>query len=121
MNHLFGSPTSRVGKQTKREEDCSKTLAQKRFEDFVNSLWKTCRIILSALDKKTKKDVGTWRAPKRVNIEQNMQWRRQGVNKESATVITCIDFMLQLFQLDWFVLTMIPSPTEKQVMAPFQA
>ena len=54
-------------------------------------------------------------------MEQNMQWRRQGVNKESATVITCIDFMLQLFQLDWCVFTMIPSPTEKQVMAPFQA
>ena len=105
MYHLFGSPTSRVGKQTKREEDCSKTLTQKRFEDFVNSLWKTCRIILSALDKKTKNDVGTWRAPKRVNMEQNMQWRRQGVNKESATVITCIDFMLQLkqFQLDMFL------------------
>jgi len=26
LHHLFGSPTSRVGKQTKREEDCSKTL-----------------------------------------------------------------------------------------------
>ena len=94
MYHLFGSPTSRVGKQTKREEDCSKTLTQKRFEDFVNSLWKTCHINVIAFDNNTiMKDVGTWRAPKRVNMEQNMQWRRQGVNKESATVITCIDFI----------------------------
>ena len=26
-------------------------------------------------------------------MEQNMQWRRQGVNRESATVITCIQKM----------------------------
>ena len=68
-------------------------------------------------------------------MEQNMQWRRQGVNKESATVITCIDLMFQQFDARKLytgikkisksrarcVCTMIPSPTEKQVMAPFQA
>ena len=49
-----------------------------------------------------EKEVGTWRAPKSVNMEQNMQWRRQGVNKDSATVITCIvNDWLNFGDLQW--------------------
>ena len=43
--------------------------------------------------------VVTWRAPKRVNMEQNMQWRRQGVNRESATVITLTYKLCDVSQL----------------------
>ena len=55
-----------------------------------------------------KKEIRTWRTPRRVNMEQNMQCRRQGVNKESATVITCNDFMLRLFQLVLQVVVFVP-------------
>ena len=79
--------------RTKREEDCSKTLTQKTFDDFFQ--FSVEKLLLWT--KTIKNDAGTWRTPKRVNMEQNMQWRRQGVNKESATVITCTDFMFQLF------------------------
>ena len=46
-----------------------------------------------------EKEVGTWRAPKSVNMEQNMQWRRQGVNRESATVITLTYKLCDVSQL----------------------
>ena len=38
MLHLFGSPTSGIGKQTEREEDCSETLTQKRLDEFFDYL-----------------------------------------------------------------------------------
>ena len=31
----------------------------------------------------------TWVTPRRVKTEQQQQWRRQGVARESATVTTC--------------------------------
>ena len=66
-----------------------------------NYYWKTCHIPCRCF---VQKDIGTWRTPRRVNMEQNMQWRRQGVNRESATVITCIDFNVPTFWFDSILL-----------------
>ena len=73
-----------------------------------NYYWKTCHIPCRCF---VPKDIGTWRTPRRVNMEQNMQWRRQGVNRESATVITCIDFNVPTF---WFYSIILSANKRKQ-------
>ena len=118
--YLWSGPASRVGEQPHREEHRGKTLGR---EDGARNYFLASAYSPVLLPGQWP--VPTWREPDRVKREQQQQWRRQGVTREKSTVSTSgnrrFNSLPSIRVIAIRGVTIMPRPTTKQAIPPFQA